>query len=222
MSSKNITPEIISLHIPKTAGTSFRNILKNVYGDDQVIRLDINEKGTIKVNEELYNGKQLPSVKIIHGHFYYQTLKEKFDLPENIKFITWMRDPVKRVISNFNYLEKRLSEILTDAEEYNILNNMPRSLIDYARLEFNRNKQYKFLSGNTLKDFVFVGINEYFEEDLIGLKKILNWPEIPEVLYQNKTESLEKNVPKEILNEIASLNSDDVELYNYALQLRNT
>lgn len=52
--------ELVSLHIPKTAGTSFRNILKDVYGASHVARLDIRR------NTEL-NGKRLNSSKLKSG-----------------------------------------------------------------------------------------------------------------------------------------------------------
>src|SRR5437762_9155277 len=105
-------PELISLHIPKTGGTSFRNILKSVYGDDQVVNFEIETNGVIRLNEIPFHKKYLPDVKVIHGHFVYETFFNSFKLPEGYKIITWVRDPVKRVISNFYYLESRLKEIL--------------------------------------------------------------------------------------------------------------
>jgi len=222
MPASNIRyPEIISLHIPKTAGTSFRNILKSVYGDDQVVRFDINEQG-IKMNEQPYALKHLPEVRVIHGHFTMPSLKENFTLPENYKLITWLRDPVKRVVSNFYYLEDRLTEILKEKRELNILNNMPRSLIDYARLEFNRNKLSKFLSGTSLSDFDFIGLTESFSEDIKRLEKILGWDRQAETLHQNKSVNSENDVPEETLEEIRSLNREDIKLYMEVMQLRNS
>ena len=92
---------LISLHIPKTAGTSFRNILKSVYGENQVVRFDISRMGVVRMNENVYQKSKLPNVKVIHGHFTFQDLSGSFTLPETYKLITWMRDPVKRVISNY-------------------------------------------------------------------------------------------------------------------------
>ncbi len=43
--------ELISLHIPKTAGTSFRSNLVNVYGKKAVARFDI-LKGKIWLDEK--------------------------------------------------------------------------------------------------------------------------------------------------------------------------
>ncbi len=215
------SPELISLHIPKTAGTSFRNILRSMYGDDQLVRFDINEKGIIRVNEMIYDKKQLPSVKVIHGHFVYEDLIKYFKLPENYTLITWVRDPVERVISNFYYLESRIKELLNEeSNNLNILSKLQRTLIEYARAEINRNRQTKFLSGSRLENFDFIGICEFFDEELTRLSTVLNRKEIPQALYHNKTAMKEKLLPNDIINEIRELNTDDVHLYKEALRIR--
>ncbi|HEX5002726.1 MAG TPA: sulfotransferase family 2 domain-containing protein [Bacteroidia bacterium] len=216
------SPEIISLHIPKTAGTSFRNILKSVYGDKNVVRFDINNNGVVRLNEEIYSAKQLPPSKVIHGHFHYEILTSVFQLPEHYKFITWVRDPVKRVLSNFYYLESRLKEILNeDKKNLNILSKMQRSLIEYARVDINRNRQSKFLKGKPLETFDFIGIQENFHEEVTRLSQVLGWKSIPEVLFHNKTEGRPIELPTEILEEIRELNMEDLELYREALRIRD-
>ncbi len=216
-------PELISLHIPKTAGTSFRNILKSVYGEEQVVRFDINEKGEVRLNEEIYSKNILPSVKVIHGHFIYNTLTEKFALPENFKIITWVRDPVKRVISNYFYLESRLRQILDEENKnLNILSKLQRSLIEYARADLNRNRQAKFLNGRPLKSFDFVGIQEFFDMEVSRLSNVLKWKKNPEVLFHNLTPLRDSNIDPDLLNEIRELNMEDVKIYNEALQIRNS
>ncbi len=219
--SKQKSPELISLHIPKTAGTSFRNILKSVYGDNQVVRFDINEAGMIRMNEELYSKNELPKVKVIHGHFSVDMLNQHFTLPENYKLITWMRNPTQRVISNFFYLESRLNELLNEKNNnLNILSKMQRTLIEYARAEVNRNRQSKFLAGRDLDTFDFVGVQEYFNDEVKRLSSTLNWKSVPEILYHNKTSGDAHQIPDEVLFEIRELNMEDVKLYDEAIQLR--
>ncbi|TVQ43164.1 MAG: hypothetical protein EA362_11785 [Saprospirales bacterium] len=221
--SNNYRLELLSLHIPKTAGTSFRNILKEVYGEDAVVRWDINNRGVVRLNESIYSDKELPNARVLHGHYVYSDLKKMFDFDENsIHRITWLRHPVKRVISNYFYLESRLHEILKEEQRnLNILSKMQRSLVEYARDEKNRNRQYKFLEGISLGEFDFVGIQEDFELDLKEIALVLNWDKIPKLLYQNKTSAKKKELPKEIIEEIEVLNSLDMELYQNALQMRN-
>lgn len=218
---KVYTPELISLHIPKTAGTSFRNILKSVYGDTLVVRFDINKKG-VKLNQQPYSSSDLPSSKVLHGHFRYRELKKRFDLPENIQKITWVRDPVQRVLSNYYYLDSQLKKFLNEeGKGINILSKMKRSLLEFAQNEINQNRQSKFLEGIDLEEFDFVGITEYFEEDLAEVTNVLDWPEIPKAIYQNKTASKKRIYSESILDDIAALNKRDMDLYKQALILRN-
>lgn len=213
--------ELLSLHIPKTAGTSFRNILKVVYGENAVVRFDINNKGVVRLNQEFYTNKNLPQAKVIHGHFTYKDINTQFDLPEDIQKITWLRNPVERVISNYFYLESRLKTLLNEEQNnLNILSKMQRSLIEYAKDEINRNRQSKFLSGITLEEFDFVGIQEDFENDLIEISKTLKWKKLPNILHQNKTPVKKNHLDIEIIKEIERLNQNDLELYKNALQLR--
>ncbi len=219
---KTYSLEVISLHIPKTAGTSFRNILKEVYGDDAVVRFDINNKGVVRLNEEFYTSGDLPNARVLHGHFAYSDLSSMFEFDEkSVRRITWLRHPVKRVISNYFYLESRLHDILKEEKRnLNILSKMQRSLQEYARDEKNRNRQHKFLNGIALTDFDFVGIQEDFEADLKEIAATLNWEKYPPPLFQNKTPSKKPEISKDLIKEIEELNSLDMELYRNAIQLR--
>ncbi len=213
--------ELISIHIPKTAGTSFRNILKEVYGENGVVRLDIPlYSQLVKINEQAYSSTKLPfGTRVVHGHFSLEQLKENFEIIDSVPIITWLRHPVDRVISNYYYLEKRLKEELQEeAKGLNILSKMQRSLPEYARDEINRNRQYKFLNGIDLEDFSFVGIQEHFSEDLISLSKQLDWP-VYEELKHNITGS-KYQVSAEDRAEIAELNTKDMDLYEKAIELR--
>jgi hypothetical protein len=55
--------QIISVHIPKTAGTTFGQILAQVYGDAQVLfdNPQIDRIGELSIIE--------PHIRAIHGHF---------------------------------------------------------------------------------------------------------------------------------------------------------
>jgi len=218
---KEYVPELLSLHIPKTAGTSFRNILKSIYGKNTVVRFDIQDHGIVRLNQEIYSSDKLPSAKVLHGHFVFKDISEQFELPADIKKITWLRHPVQRVASNYFYLEACIKTLLNEEKRgINILKKMQRTLLEYARDELNRNRQSKFLEGITLDQFDFVGIKEDFETDLVHAANIFGWAKIPISIHQNKTPLEKPELPEHILNEIKALNSRDIELYQEALKLR--
>jgi hypothetical protein len=213
--------ELISIHIPKTAGTSFRNTLKGVYGEQGVVRLDIDlARQEVRVNEQRYEQRQLPGLtRVAHGHFSYPLLKKNFDLPQGLPIITWLRDPAERVISNYFYLAKRLAEELEEERKgLNILSKMQRSLLEYAAHDLNQNRMSKFLEGLDLEDLFFVGIQEDYDRSLERLAGLLGWENYP-VFHHNQTGKEDSRVSAEERARIRELNPKDVALYERALEL---
>ncbi len=213
--------DLISIHIPKTAGTSFRHTLKEMFGSGKVVRLDIkNNSSQTYIENEEFTQKILPkNIKVIHGHFFYKELVEKFDIKPDVPVITWLRDPVKRVISNYYYLAKRLKEELDEERKgLDILSKMQKSLIEYAQLELNRNRMAKFLDGITLDKMKFVGIQEYYDEDLAYFGQLFGFNNVTPLEY-NVTKGAD-TVNPEVEQQIAELNSEDVEIYKEGIELR--
>jgi hypothetical protein len=213
--------QLVSLHIPKTAGTSFRNILKSVYGDDRAVRFDIKIK-TRKIDIEMvrFEGSKLPgNIVALHGHFHYQDIVDQVRIPASAKWITWLREPSDRVMSNYFYLSERLREELDEERRgLNILAKMQRSLLEFARDEINRNRMSKFLAGADLETFDFIGLQEEYEKDLERLAVLLGWESYP-----NPRHNVTRNRPgvdPEVIAEIRELNSQDYSLYAHALKWR--
>ena len=93
--SKNESVEIISIHLPKTAGTSFLKSLKDNYGPRLLTTYNLPDIG-IAYSQGSYS--KIPFSKtVLHGHFPGYT-KLKYYYP-NAKIITWIRNPIDRVLS---------------------------------------------------------------------------------------------------------------------------
>jgi len=214
--------ELISIHIPKTAGTSFRNILGSVYGRNRVLRVDMPLQSERASHEKLIHGpKRLPgSARVLHGHFRRQDLVRHYGLGPGIPVITWLRDPVERVVSNYYYLQGILRGIVEERKRnVAILNKMEKTLLEYARADIARNRMAKFLDGMDLGDLLFVGIQEYFSEDLTELARLLGWKQFDR-FHHNSSEDQKAPVSEELRREIRKLNERDTELYEEALRLR--
>jgi hypothetical protein len=218
----NFAVELISLHIPKTAGTSFRNTLKSVYGDKEVLRVDIGlVNQELRLNEAEYQDRSVPAgTRVIHGHFNVTELYQRLDLPANLPVITWLRDPVERVVSNYFYLASRLKEELQEERKgINILSKMQRTLSEYARFEPHQNRLTRFLEGTPLETLFFAGFTESYFEDLDRLAQKLNW-EHYEPYYHNRTQKERPEIDPRDLELIRALNQDDIRLYEHALELK--
>ncbi|GGG26250.1 hypothetical protein GCM10011344_28710 [Dokdonia pacifica] len=213
--------KLISIHIPKTAGTSFIHSLKKQYGHQKVARIDINDNRA-RINKIPVSKAYLyKNTTVIHGHFTIGLLHNHLNLFPSIPIITWLRDPVERVISNYYYLYKRLDEELNEEKKgLNILSKMRRSLLEYAQDERNCNRMSKFLNGIDLEDFFFIGIVENYDEDIQELSRKLNWSTL-EIVTHNKTGTVNKPVVDEQTKAlIRSYNKKDQALYEQALALR--
>ncbi len=213
--------QLVSIHIPKTAGTSFIHSLKKQYGNNKVTRIDINEN-RININKVILNKAYVyNNTSVIHGHFTINLLKNYLTLPPETPIITWLRDPVERVISNYYYLYKRLDEELNEEKKgLNILSKMRRSLLEYAHDEKNQNRMSKFLKGMDIEDFFFIGIVENYNQDIKELGQKLNWSNL-EIVQHNKTgKSFKSEVDENTKAIIRSLNQEDQILYNKVLETK--
>jgi len=210
--------ELVSLHIPKTAGTSFRNILQEVYGSKHVARLDI--RRNIELNGSVLKGTRLKkNVRVIHGHFSYDSLIEKFDIQESTPTITWLREPAERVISNYFYLESILKDKMPgDRKSFNLLGRILKTPLEYASAEENRNRISKFLSGIKPEEFFFIGLTDHYEEDLKQLAELLNWDKYS--VPKHNITGTKQTIDEETRARIKELNRIDYEIYNEVVRMR--
>ncbi len=91
--------QLVFVHIPKTAGLSLHAALENIYGKESTLR--------VGNDDALQRLRQLPDNKVIDkafisGHFFYDDIKNRCQ-PDAI-LISIVRDPIKRILSNYNYI----------------------------------------------------------------------------------------------------------------------
>ena len=217
---EEVKAKVISIHVPKTAGTTFKKVLRQIYHLEEIF-FDYPHRGDLRHNM-LTNPK--PGIKVIHGHFPCHKYDSKF--PEYRKII-WLRDPMKRLISLYFFWKTWQILVESDAENLPPVKESSLTFIEFAeRREMANQIKSKFVQEQKLTDFYFVGIQEFFSEDLHELKAMLNWPDY-ELETQNTNpypeyKLLLKEVlsDREIVNKISAINQEDIELYREALSLR--
>jgi hypothetical protein len=224
-----IDQALIFLHLPKCAGTTLNRIIEWEYNPTRVFSIDpvLFLWSYQKLNR--WPAKRLARMQVFKGHMPFGIHKR---LPQPSTYITFLRDPVERVISAYYFARDYLLH-----PKHRWISKL--TLEEYARVSPNHNVQCKYLSGrrfvgdfhagdcnaemletakeNLNRYFSLVGITERFDEGLAILKIIFGW-EIAKYANFNVTKSRQAktSLPAATVELIADRNKYDMALYEYA------
>ena len=218
---------IISVHLRRCGGTSFRDCIKQYfrkkcffdYGDETGSTWPSSVAKRKKSYKILLSKKKIieNDYEIIHGHFY----RSKYDLfKKNCKYISFVRNPVSRVISNYFHIKK--NNFRNHPDSY-IVNKLDFSLEEFAKHPDNINHQYKYLQTKNLKEFLFIGNIENYDQSLQKLNSILgiNMKKINKKNSNSFKEHDYSFVSNKTKNLIKNLNYLDIKLYEKVLKIFN-
>lgn len=208
---------IFSIHIPKTAGTSFRKALEERFGDRLALYYGRDDPKTDPLLRVRRNAiaSLLPAlaargVEVLHGHYKVRDVVEAITDPET-QLWTWLRDPVERVTSHYYfYRERPVTAALGEEVRTGGL-----SLGAFADVRKMRNLQSSYLRGAALEEFGFVGVTERFE---LGLAMLFE-DAAPKLAMRYNATAGKEAVPDALRTHIAAINGRDVALYGEALAL---
>ncbi len=201
---------VFFVHIPKTAGTSFRKALQDV----QLVKADYGVKATDtcpliyrhmyeEVNPYQLKKEMLLKPFSLTGHVTIYKYADFFNLRH---IITFMRDPIEQIVSHYNH--------------YVTYHNFKHDFESFYRKTQFINFQGRCLGNFPLSLIGYVGITEAYSDSLAiinqGLKTHIG------LLKQNMCKQAHKEsrlLPAEVITELLSLNQQDVQLYQKALCL---
>jgi len=203
---------LIYLHIPKTAGTSFRVSAERYFGESSVLR-DYGAD-SITTSEDIidsfYDAEDLTSLaergrqkRFLCGHFSLPRYREVFP---NSPVVTFFRDPVKRVVSEFVHFANH--------------HGFTGTLEDFYRTSRFQNRQHHSLGGAKCTDLDFYGLTEQFDRSLEMFNKRYGTKLLAASL--NKGSYGPDSVVKpsnDQIKEIEHLNQADIALYAEAKKL---
>ncbi|WP_026674169.1 sulfotransferase family 2 domain-containing protein [Alkalihalobacterium bogoriense] len=212
---------IIHLHMPKTGGTTLKNIIKKNVPSH--LNFDIYEDHHERA-EKLKAIANQPTA-CIQGHFPYG-VHEFFTTP--CVYITMLREPAERIISEYYFICTNKKHRL-----HHQVKNM--TLEQYQSQPNHMNIQTRFLSGqlgspltekdlqqarkNITSHFSVVGLTEQFNESLFLMKQRFGWAQTQYTkLNKTKKKTPIHKIRKKTIDMIYANNSLDQQLYSFAKQ----
>lgn len=205
------------VHIEKAAGTTFHTILLNNFASYTVVTpwsyWSNDDKNIFLEEEVLALRKIMKFSKGFGGHSVRSYLRYENILEQPIQYITFLREPISRYLSHYNY-QKNVMKIDITFEDY--LNESRFS--NFMTKRIGGCYDIRQAKKNLIKQFSFVGLVEHFDESLLLLNDIVFGGSL-DVLYEKK--NVAKNDDKIIsidtyTEQIKSNNCLDIDLYEFA------
>ncbi len=205
--------ELISIHVPKTAGSSFRRILESVYANDGEFQPVYDKEQGM---EDLWQDR-LPDfdrrVRAIHGHFpATRALLQRYP---RARLIAWLRDPVDRTISYYHYWQRIPSHGNPAHDQF--LAAKP-DLLEFASHPMMQQEMLEYFKRIALQEFFFIGFLERFDQDLEELADRMEWA-LPEIPRENSA-SETRLVDAETMKKMRIALSESVDLYQRVKRMR--
>ncbi|MGI1797754.1 sulfotransferase family 2 domain-containing protein [Priestia sp. TRN 1309] len=211
----------VFIHIPKTGGTTLREIINNQYGTERFWGHDNTEAD---YQQMIITSNKNSQLKCLTGHLPYG-IHQLIQRP--CTYLVMLRNPIERVISLYYYW-KRVA--------YKPVENLSfEEFVQLPAFQFEvSNGQTSFLSGNRLPDLqkakenlknqiAVPGIMEMFNESLFFIKNECNW-NINDYEILNRGINRPTQIPfsKGILEVLKNKNELDIELYKFGKGLLET
>jgi hypothetical protein len=157
---------ILSIHVPKAGGNSFRELLLNDFGERMM--KDYGDWAGFQVPEAIERcrvrtlamrsrrDELLEKYDIIHGHFAPEKYLGLFPTEDLVAFF---RDPYQQTYSHYCFL---LRNPQREHLEEKMFHEAKMTLNDYLEWDAFHNQQTQYLGNLSIDDFAMVGIAEEF------------------------------------------------------------
>jgi hypothetical protein len=242
----NNKPLLIFVHVPKTAGRSLHHVMFRQYADKHTHRINPVTPETLEAIRH-WSPETKQSAEVIFGHFDYGMHAFFPERSGNIQYISFLREPVDRIISNYYYIKHRdkvhrlhgwvkdqsIREFLLDERNRaETTNSAVRQLSGVTQLYSSAyitllkdteplpDNALELAKANVSNVFNVVGITELFDESLLVMSQTFGWKN----LYYTKINvgkgkwRTDDEITPEVIDLIKEQNQLDLELYSFAKQ----
>lgn len=216
--------QLFFIHIPKTAGTTFNDILHTRYLEKDICPIAWPYSDLLDIKDEL------PGYKLIRGHFPYYLVNH---LPKMPVCVTFLREPIARTLSFFDQAQRR-----SDFPSYDRIKDL--SFEEFLQTEkllkqFSNTQTIYFCKDTTqqsgdldlqlarrnLASLPFIGITEEFDRSMELFTYTFGLTSIPQ--FQNKNISPRRKKRADVMENyqdvLEKYNREDLDLYEFGRQL---
>jgi hypothetical protein len=216
-----MTPEhelIVSIHVPKTGGETFRDILEVLteghlqrdYGDRPLAPMTLRQRVRLATSRPHLE----PDARAVHGHFIATKYWRRYP---QARYMAWFREPVERLASHYHYWRRKPDRQNRTCRR---LIEEDLSLPAFAALPEMRDVQSRFLGEVPVARLAFVGLTERYDES-IDLFRRAFYPDLSALAEQTNANPERTGERYELepatRSEVERLNAADVELYQAAI-----
>lgn len=210
---------IAFVHIPKTAGMSLYRAMESIVGVRNALLVPPRDGNVGRDTFAGLSSRDIERLRLISGHMGFDAIRRRLD-PRQWKFISLVRQPVDRELSDYYYIR--------GAESHPLHAEICRlSLEGYveARVAACPNRQCSLLCGEPSyakaiecvdKDYFLVGCTEFYAEFVSALWAALAWPHPERALRKENVtpQRLEVDqVPRHVVEAIGRYTEQDQRLY---------
>ena len=212
-------PMLCFIHIERTAGTTFHRILANNYPYYVLLKSwqlwSNSEANDFTCGEYKHLKQILPWTEAIGGHSLREYLRYEEVFGEKVQYLTFVRDPVTRYLSQFRYQRDvmRLGWTLESFVAEPRFNN-------YMTHRIARNGDVEQAKRTLRENFAFVGLKEDFDRSLLLMAEALEVRDF-DTRYEicnassDARRSQDQELAAPLRARIAENNALDLELYRF-------
>ena len=204
---------ILFVHIPKTAGTSFRIAAEEYFGKENTFydyspKAEETSKEVIDciydINDpyKLYSKLSKLDHSFLSGHFPTAKYAVLYD---TLNVVSFVRDPIEQIISHYNHLKNH--------------NRYEKNLIDFVKEPRFRDLQSRNLAGKPICLYGFLGITEEYNVsiDLFNALYDTNLPH-KHINIKKKGSLNVEDIDEKIKDQIKQIHIKDIEFYTSVRQ----
>lgn len=215
----------VFIHIPKTAGSSFSAELRNQRSPYHNIHVQYAAGArTSRIQDVLADfaaNPELAEARSCSGHFTYSHAKILRTARPDARFISFLRNPIKRVISDYRYARTPVHPTYQS-----FIDKYP-DITSYVNAAESQNKMARFIlpsldmnmaeiESHIDSKFLFIGLLEMYPFSFNVVSRLLGKNAMPSE-HRRKTTETKDNVVQEndeLYELIKSMNKKDHLLYN--------